>query len=404
MRYLGIIGIMLLTLLSCKEKKDAAASAEVYYTCSMHPQIRETDPNVKCPICHMDLIAIKQQPAGQRAAATSVMLSDQQVQLGNIRVDTLRSGTIGSNIIFTGTLAIDQTKTTSVSARVMGRIDRLYFKNIGDPVGKGDPLFDLYSEELNTAKQDYRLALQKRKELTNATIDFNQIVESARRKLLLWGMSEGQIAALERSRDVSLQTTFYSPASGYITSLDALEGQYVMDGGTIMKLADLSTLWVEAQAYASQMGNVRQGTAVSVEFPETPGQVYQGTVEFINPEINPDTRLSLFRVSVPNQQGRLRPGMPAYVTLKGRQTTALTLPVDAVIRDGRSNTVWIQTGKNTYENRMVTLGTESEGFVEIREGLKAGDVVVVSGAYLLNSEYIFKNGADPMAGHDMSNM
>lgn len=127
-------------------------------------------------------------------------------------------------------------------------------------------------------------------------------------------------------------------------------------------------------------------------------------IQFVNPEINPDTRINLVRVAISNAGNELKPGMPAYVVLKNRQRNSLTLPIDAVIRNEKMNTVWIQVDKNTFKNVMVETGLESGDRIEIRSGLKEGDVVVISGAYLLNSEYIFRKGANPMAGHDMSNM
>ena len=396
MKQLLIILFFALLLISCNEKKhDGHVEEDVYYTCSMDPQVVELKPG-KCPICKMPLTPVKKSNNGN---ADELQLSEQQVQLGNIKVDTIRSGMIGDQMVLTATLNTDQMKTTSVSARVMGRIDRLYFKNIGDFVRKGDRLFDLYSEELNNAKQEYQLALEKKRTLDNSIIDFDQLVKSAKTKLQLWGMSEAQIKDLETNNKPSLQTTFYSPSSGYITSLDALEGQYVMEGGTIVRLADLSTLWAEAQVYISQLSQVDPQSVAEVQFPDFPGKSIKGRIEFVNPEINPDTRITLLRVSVPNNGNQLKPGMSAYLLLKGKQHQTLTLPTDAVIQESKGATVWLQTGDKTFKSTMVQTGMEENGRIEIKSGLKPGDVVVVSGAYLLNSEFVFKKGTNPMEGH-----
>lgn len=396
MKQLFVFSIITLLVLSCNNKKhEEHKDADIYYTCSMDPQVVESKPG-KCPICKMPLTPVKKSNNGNK---DEIQLSDQQVQLGNIRVDTIRSGTIGDKMILTATLNTDQLKTTSVSARVMGRIDRLYFKNIGDFVKRGDKLFDLYSEELNNAKQEYRLALEKKKTLDNSIIDFDQLIRSAKAKLQLWGMNEAQIKELETTDKPFVHTSFYSPASGYITSLDALEGQYVMEGGTIVRLADLSTLWAEAQVYVSQLSQLDPQAVAEVQFPDFPGQSAKGRIEFVNPEINPETRITLLRVSIPNSANRLKPGMSAYLLLKGKQHQSLTLPVDAVIQESRGATVWLQTGKNTFKSKMVPTGMEDNGLVEIKSGLQPGDVVVISGAYLLNSEYVFKKGTNPMEGH-----
>ena len=388
--------LVALQFISCNNKKhEGDVNAYIYYTCSMDPQVVELKPG-KCPICKMPLTPVKKSNNGNK---DEIQLSEQQVQLGNIKVDTIRSGMIGEQMMLTATLNTDQMKSTSVSARVMGRIDKLYFKNAGDYVRKGDRLFDLYSEELNNAKQEYQLALEKKKILDNSIIDFDQLVKSAKTKLQLWGLTETQIKDLETTNKSSLQTAFYSSASGYITSVDALEGQYVMEGATIIKMADLSTLWAEAQVYISQLSQVDPNSIAEVQFPDFPGRAVKGKIEFINPEINPDTRITLLRVGIPNDGNRLKPGMSAYLLLKGKQHQTLTLPINAVIQESKGATVWLQTGTNIFKSKMVEIGMQDNGFIEIKSGLQAGDVVVISGAYLLNSEYVFKRGTNPMEGH-----
>lgn len=391
-----LIPVLVLLIVSCNTKKnEQRTETDIYYTCSMDPQVVELKPG-KCPICKMPLTAVKRSSNSNK---DEIQLSEQQVQLGNIKVDTISSGMIGDKMILTATLTTDQMKTTSVSARVMGRVDKLYFKNVGDLVRKGDKIFDLYSEELNNAKQEYQLALEKKKTLDNSIIDFDQLVRSAKTKLQLWGLTESQIKELETSNKVSVQTSFFSPASGYITSLDALEGQYIMEGGTIFRLADLSTLWAEAQVYVSQLAQVDPQSVAEVQFPDFPGKSAKGKIEFVNPEINPETRITLLRVSIPNTGNQLKPGMAAYLLLKGKEHHSMTLPTDAVIQESKGATVWLQTGTNTFKSKMVEIGMEDNGRIEIRNGLKPGDLVVVTGAYLLNSEYVFKKGTDPMTGH-----
>lgn len=386
----------MLSFASCKHDAKVAANKDVFYTCSMHPQIMEPHPG-KCPICHMDLIPVQKNNAPK---PDEIQLSDQQVQLGNIYVDTIGKGVIGSETVLTATLNYDQQKLTSVSSRVMGRVERLYHKNIGDYIQKGEPLMEVYSEELNNAKQEYLLALERRKVLDNSLIDFDQVIKSAKTKLLLWGMSEGQINALERRDKAKLTTTVYSNESGYITELNLQEGEYVNEGGTIVQLADLSTLWAEAQVYTSQFSQLNSNGVVTVQLPGISKEI-RGKLEFVNPEINPEQRLNLMRVTIPNSNNELKPGMSAYVILKGRQQNALSLPIDAVIRDGKGASVWVQTGKNTFKNKMVTVGMESGDKIEITYGLSPGEAVVTSGAYLINSEYVFKNGSSPMEGMKM---
>lgn len=399
MRYTIVI-MTLLLLTTCRTKKKVVLQEQdFFYTCSMHPQIMQNNPG-RCPICGMELIRVEKKKGTD---ANEIMLSDQQIQLGNIRVDTVGKGIIGDETVLTATLNIDETKTTTVSVRIAGRIERLYFKNEGDYIKKGAKLYDLYSEELNNAKQEYLLALERQKVLDNSIVDLKQLVQSARDKLLLWGMTDVQINELEKAKKASTLTSFYSPASGFVTTLESHEGDYVPEGGTIVRLANLSSLWAEAQVYTSQFSEFDKNEDVIVRLPDT-GKEIKGTIQFVNPEVNPDTRINLIRVAISNSGDQLKPGMPAYVILKKKQQNTLTLPVDAVIRNEKMNAVWIQIDKNTFKNVMVETGLESDDRIEIKSGLKEGDIVVISGAYLLNSEYIFKKGSNPMAGHDMSNM
>lgn len=395
--YAAIITITTILIASCKRKNEVPLNTDTYYTCSMDPQVKEHKPG-KCPICHMELTPVKKSNTAQ---ADEIQLSEQQIQLGNIKTDTLRNGTIGDRLVLTATLNFDQDKIASVSSRVAGRVERLYFKNLGDFVPKGAALYDLYSEELNSAKQEYLLALDRKKAFSSETaIDFDQLLQSAKTKLQLWGLNETQVQELVRSKKATPATTFYSTSSGYITGINILEGGYVMEGGSIVKLADLSTLWAEAQVYTSQLSEIDPNGLAMVQLPDMDGKEIKGRIGFVNPEINPDTRINLVRVSIPNTGKRLKPGMPAYVVLKSRQHQSLTIPVDAVIRDGKGATVWTRTGDASFKSKMVQLGLETEDRIEIKSGLSAGDVVVISGAYLLQSEYIFKKGADPMAGHN----
>ena len=394
MKNLILIISLIIVGLSCQNKK-VVKDDDVFYTCSMDPQVMSEKPG-KCPICGMHLTPVKKSSVKN---TDDIELSDQQIQLGNILIDTIGKANIGSNIELTGTLNINASKIVTVSGRVMGRIERLYIKTTGDYVAKGAPLFELYSEELNNAKQEYIAALQRRTLFKDQSlIDFDNLIESARRKLHLWGMTEAQIKALEQQNSAPLTTTFYSTASGYVTTLDVAEGGYIMEGGTIVQLADLSTLWAEVQVYTTQLYQVRKGAAATVYVPGV-DQPIKGTIEFANPEVLSNTRINLLRVLIPNHQYQLKPGMAVLVTVQTANRNALALPTDAIIRDAGGATVWVQTGKNKFRGQMVTTGLENGGLTEIVSGLKEGDAVVVRGTYLLYSEFIFKRGIDPMAGH-----
>ena len=396
------IAFCLLLIASCKNKtKTEVVNSDVYYTCSMDPQVVESKPG-KCPICHMELTAVKKSAAQKND--NELQLSPEQMQLGNIQADTIGKEFISNQMILTGTLNFDETKVNDVSARVGGRIEKLYFKKTGDYVSKGAPLYDIYSEELNNAKQEYLLALQKKATLGNSLVNFDDIIDAAKNKLLLWGMSEQQIKNLNKRVLSNPKTTFYSTASGYITQLDLQEGDYIAEGASIVKLADLSDLWVEAQVYSTQLSQLNNAKDVTKQIPDLPGKTIPGKISFQNPELNPATRINLIRINIQNKDNELKPGMSAYITVKTGGVNALFLPSDAVLRDGKMAMVWIETSQNKFKSVMVETGMESGNSIEIKSGIHANDVVVTSGAYLLQSEYVFRKGASPMEGMDMPGM
>ncbi|MDB5013747.1 MAG: efflux transporter, family, subunit [Daejeonella sp.] len=389
MKYILIL-IIAVFLISCKESvKEKTVAANVKYTCSMHPQILENEFG-KCPICHMDLIPVtnNQQQNGE------MVLTDQQIKLGNIQVDIVGTGSLGNELLLNATLVLDQSKTNAISAKVTGRIEKLYFKNINDFIPKGAKLFDLYSEELNNAKQEYVALVEKKATLGNSLIDFKSLIESAKTKLLLWGMTESQIRNLLKSTGSSNITSFYSTESGYITTLNIIEGEYVNAGGTVVELANLNTLWAEIQLYTSQLASIDRDEEVIVTFPDLPGKSVHAKIDFQYPEIGSDSKINLLRVNIPNTDQILKPGMTAKVVIKNSQASGLLVPENAILREHDKPKVWLRIPNGHFISKVVELGSESNGFVEIKSGLTKGNVVVTSGSYLLNSEEVFRRGSN----------
>jgi membrane fusion protein, copper/silver efflux system len=396
---MSIIAALLLGACQGKKKEAAAVAvrSDTMYTCSMHPQIMQERPG-KCPICGMELIPVKM---SQGMGEDGVQLSDQQVQLGGIRVDTVGSGSTADRMVLTGTVTVDETGSSAVSARLGGRIETLYVKTTGDYVHKGQKLYDLYSEELNNAEQEYLLALERQETLHSNVVDLKQLVDAAREKLLLWGLSEVQVTELARVRRPQGVTSFYSPGEGVVASVESHEGDYVGAGTVVLRLTDLSSVWVEVQVYTSQLSELDREAAVVVRMPDVPGRSWTGQIAFVNPEVDPAVRINGVRVALRNTDGVLKPGMAAEVTVTNGKHHSLTLPEAAVIRSAMGSLVWVEAGHNRFRPVMVETGVEDGGRVEIKSGLTAGNVVVTEGAYLVNSEYGFKHGGDAMAGMKM---
>lgn len=417
--YFSIITILVL-LTACNSKKKTIVESGTTYTCSMHPQIMKDEPG-KCPICHMDLIPVQAvhidsalihsddtmgmdsaMQDGDMNMAGDLELTEQQIRLGNITVDTIGKTGFGSSVVLTGTIAFNEKNIETVSARVRGRIERLYYKNIGDYVPTGGKIYELYSEALNSARQEYILLLQQRKSVGNSVVNYSQILSAARHKLQLWGMSAAQVNAITANSKSAYVTTFYSPAGGYLTQLNSTEGAYVMEGGAIMRLANTSTVWVETQAYTSQLSGINRNASVTVRVPQLGDKKLEGKIEFASPEINQRTRINLLRVSISNPGNVLKPGMPAYIYVNSAfENNAIALPANAVMRTNKTAFVWVQTGKNKFSMQTVITGAENGNEIEIKQGLKPKIAVVVSGAYLLNSEYLLRNGSSSMEGMNM---
>jgi Cu(I)/Ag(I) efflux system membrane fusion protein len=373
---------------SCNNKKQETIGENEFYVCSMDPQIMEKQPG-PCPICKMPLA----KTIIDKSQMQFIKLNDEQMQLGNIKVDSVSYSSIGRESTLTGTFAINQNKTEQVSARISGRIDQLYYKIIGEQVKAGDKLYDLYSRELLLAQEEYLLVLEKSKLLNDKG---QTIIFSAKNKLLLWGLNEEQIKELETTQLTKITNTIYSKVSGTITEIPLKEGDYVNEGTKIYKLADLSSLWVEAQIYTNELAYLTEANKVEITPEAYPDEHISGTIIFVNPELQEQSKINLIRVEVDNSKQLFKPGMQAYVILKANEKKSITLPMNAVLQNAKESVVWIQIEKGKFEARTVKIGIQNKDKIEIISGLKQGENVVISGAYLLNSEYIFKRGITPM--------
>lgn len=392
--------ILCLIFIGCQQKeenhKHHSATEKVYYTCSMDPQVKEDKPG-KCPICHMHLTPMKSSDSDPN----EISLSKQQIKLGNITTQSLAETQTQLNQKYSGTVTVDQDKLKTISARSMGRIEKLFFKNIGIYIQKNQAVYNLYSEDLAIAKQDYLNAFRQISMPgdfgKNAAILFN----TAKQKLLYYGLNTQQLENIKKSNDVSPYTIFYSPNSGYITEIPVAEGNYVMEGNPIYKLAELNELWVETQVNVNYADNLHLGQNAEVTFPDFQNKVAHTTVTFINPEINPDTRLLLIRLKITNSDLLLKPGMQALVKLTQKNIKGIFIPIDAVIREENASYIWVEKKEGVFENVMVETGQEINGLIEIISPLDSSKKIVITGAYAINSEYIFRKGSNPMEGMEM---
>lgn len=388
---LYLLFAMLLLLAACGETAHEEHAELLTYTCPMHPQIVQNEPGT-CPICFMDLVPVT--TGGEKQG--ELMLSESQMLLANIKTMPASVGIAGTSSILTGKLVLDETQNELISSRVAGRIERLYVKETGQQIQKGQPLYAIYSEELLSLQREYLLALEQYKALGSEEPRYASFLEAARTKLLLYGLSEQQVRQLAQSGKPEAQVTFLAPAAGVVTDIAATEGQYVAEGSILYRLGDLDKIWVEAELYPYEIENIRPGTVVQVDVQGFAKQPIPAKVTFISPELRQGSQVVLLRAELNNPEQQFLPGMQANVILPQTQRAAISLPNDAVIRDSRGSHVWVQTGEGTFKARRVELGEADFDSVTVLSGIEPRDLVVSSGAYLLYSEYVLKKGGDPI--------
>jgi len=379
-----------------QEGKDKKKEATTFYTCSMDPQIKEDKPG-KCPICHMELTPVK----SDNSQANEISLSKQQIQLGNITTQNISEANSSLEQSYTGVLTINQEKIKIISVRSMGRIEKLYFKTVGDYVSKGAAVYELFSEDIAIAKQDYVMAYKQLSMPGDFGKNAKNLLNAAQQKLQFFGLTHSQIESLKSGKNVSPYTTFYSTYSGTISEIVTTEGSYAMEGSAIIKLVDLNCLWLETQVNVNYAKNLKIGQNATISFTDNPNKTINTKVSFINPEINPDSRLLLIRMEIPNTDMLLKPGMQAIATLSQPNLKGLFIPTDAVILEKNSSSIWVEKSPGIFENIMVETGVETNGMIEIKTAIDSRKKVVITGAYGINSEYIFRKGSNPKEGMKM---
>lgn len=369
-------------------------SATAKYTCPMHPQVIKDSPGT-CPVCGMDLVAA----SSAHASASNIMLTNSQIRLANITTQKAGMHSVGETSIVHARIVANEEKTEIISSRAAGRIEHLFIKETGRSVKQGEALYELYSENLLTLQREYLLAKEQFETLGKQEPRYESFLKASERKLLLYGLTSKQIAQLSNSKSIQPRITFLAPASGIVTEIPVTEGQYIAEGSVLYRIENIDKLWVEAELYPNETAFIKTGDKISLRISGFETEPAEATVTFLSPEYKGNTQVTIVRAVLDNAQHHYTPGLQAQVMLNHSSKESLAVPVDAVIRSEKGAHVYIQNGRNTFQPRMVKTGLEDFNMVEITDGLQAGDTVAVTGAYLLYSEMILKNGTDPMAGH-----
>ena len=415
------------------------------WTCGMHPQVIQKEPGA-CPICHMDLVPVRDAEAEPepppderkvrhwRAPLDPTYISDKPgkspmgmdlvpvyeepaEEPSGIRVDpgflqnfSIRSarvekGRIPRRIRTIATLHYNPRTLVSINTKFEGWVERAHVNTLGQPVSKGDLLFEIFSPQLLTTQQEYLAALQFLDRLRGqadprAVQRARALVEAARRRLLFWDVTQDQITSLKTEGKPFRRLKVASPVSGVVVeqAAESLEGVRVSPGMNLYRVADPSTVWAQVEIFQHEMRHLRIGQRVRIGLDAFPERKWQGAVVSLNPELDPRTRTLGVQVEIPNSDGRLHSEMVAEVELEiPGPAKALKVPEEAVLHSGERSVVIVQKERNLFEPREVELGAAGGGFQEIRRGLSAGERVVTSSQFLIDSESNLREAINKIA-------
>ena len=332
----------------------------------------------KSPFMDMQLVPkyADEAPMGGPRDAGTVAISPQVVQNLGVRTAAATKGSLEQKFEAVGSVAYNERGVVQMQARAAGFVEKLHARAPLDPVKKGQPLIEILFPEWAGAQEEYLLLKKSEPALAQA----------ARERLALLGMTEGEIAALEREGKPRARMTLVAPISGVIAELGVREGMTVAPGAALFRLVDLGTVWVNAEVPEAQAARLRPGAPVEARVAAYPGSVFKGRVGAILPEITAATRTVRARIELANPEGRLKPGMYATLEFSGTPLQSVLVPSEAVIRTGSRDVVIVALGEGRFRATEVELGAEAGGQSAIRRGINAGDKVVLSGQFLIDSE------------------
>jgi len=335
--------------------------------------------------------SIQKEGKMQEVTSGTVQITPERQQLIGVKIGTVEMKPLEKVIRTVGRVDYDERKVVTVSPKIGGWIEDLYVDFTGRFVRQGEPLLTIYSPELVSTQEEYLIALRARKDLVKSPFaevaaSGNSLAESARRRLKLWDISDDQIKALEESGQAKKTLTLYSPFSGFVLEKMAYKGMSLMPGMALFKLADLSVVWLYADIYEFELPFIRLGQQASVQFSYFTEETFTGKAIYIYPSLNPETRTAKVRFEFPNPHGKLKPEMYANVEIKVHLGHKLAVPEGAIIDTGLRQMAIIDKGSGYFEPREVKVGAKVDNYYEVIKGLKAGEKVVTSANFLIDSE------------------
>ena len=352
----------------------------------------DTSPTPKKDPMGMDYIAVFDgEEGGEPAAANQIKISTEKVQKLGVRTEAAQLRTLERVVRVAGRIEPDERRLFAITPKFEGYVERLHVNVTGQPVSKGQPLFEVYSPELVSAQREYAIAAQGVAALKDAggaaQAGMQQLAEAGLQRLKNWDISEEQVKALVKSGVTQRTLTFRSPVAGIVMEKKAVQGMRFMPGEALYQIADLSSVWVIADVFEQDISLVKTGATVQVKINAYPDQRFAGTVTYVYPTLKAETRTVPVRVELGNPGLRLKPAMFAQVELAASSKgPVVTVPVSAVIDSGTRQIVLIQLGEGRFEPRAVKLGARSDSHVEVLDGVKEGEQVVVAANFLIDAE------------------
>lgn len=368
------------------------ASKPLYWYDPMYPDKHFDQPG-KSPFMDMQLVPRMPDEAAGGAAAGTIAIDPRIVQNLGVRLAQVERGQFARMVDTVGLVAVDEHRIQAVQVRAAGWAEQLAVRAVGDPVRRGQLLASVYSPDLLAAQQEFLLALGS---------NDGGLIQAARERLALSGLSDSQVATIERTRKAERRVSYYAPFDGYVMELGARQGAAVQPETVLFQLADLGTVWVVVEVPEAQAAWTSVGDKAEAEVPALPGERFAGRVDYVYPELTAATRTLKLRLVVENPGQHLKPGMFAAVHLHGSpQQQVLMVPTEAVIKTGQRSVVIVADDASHFRPALVRVGSEYQGRSEILDGLNQGQQVVASGQFLLDSEANLRGAFDNLvAGGD----
>lgn len=371
--------------------EGSSASGETIYTCSMHPQIRQNEMGI-CPICEMDLI-----PLDENTSSDPLVLemTEAAVKLSNIQTTILgQTGKPSKELTLSGKIQADERTAASQVAHLSGRIEKLYVTYTGEKVNKGQKVAEIYAPELIAAQQELLEALKYKD--VNASL-----VDAARKKLYYWKIPQSLVNQVEQSGNIQETFTLYAETAGVVSNRRVSVGDYVRQGQSLFDVLNLNQLWVLFDAYEEDLANISVGDRVSFTTPAIPNRTFTTRITFIDPTINPQTRVASLRGEIVNSGNKLKPEMFVNGKLQARVNASakLTVPKSAVMWTGTRSVVYVKipnTEIPSFQFRAIEIGESVGSNYLVKSGLEAGEEVVTNGAFTIDAAAQLNNQASMM--------